>query len=124
MATLSVFIIVLAAVWFAVTNAHEVTVSFMIWEASLPVAFIVILSFAMGFLAGILKLAPGYLKSSYAARKQASALSTTEKERDTLAERASVLEGQMKELAPTAQGIDPLKAAPEEQAPKPPAAAT
>ncbi|GEM_PF-2828761 len=66
---LSLFLSVLVAV-FALLNTAEVTVNFGLFEATGPIALVVILTFALGVVVGALAMIPGRLKR----RKEMKAL--------------------------------------------------
>jgi uncharacterized integral membrane protein len=96
------FSIVIAAVvlWFAIANAAAVTVHLLFWKINASLALVIGGSFILGFLLGVLRLAPGLWGRHFAVRSKERALSETSKERDALAERSKVLEEQVQQLAP------------------------
>jgi len=95
-----------AVLWFAVANASVVTINLIFWDFTASLAVIVGVVFLLGFFLGVLRLAPGILRNRSAVRANKQALIETQKERDALAERSEVLEGQVKQLAPIETKID------------------
>jgi uncharacterized membrane protein YciS (DUF1049 family) len=92
--------IVAAVVWFAIANAAPVTVHVFLWDVTGSLALVVGVMFLLGFVLGVLRLAPGFFRGRAAARENKRALLETKKERDTLAERSDTLEEQVRQLAP------------------------
>jgi uncharacterized integral membrane protein len=100
MQTLLSLIIIAAVLWFAITNAAAITVNVFLWEINASLALVIAGAFLLGFLLGVLRLAPALWRNRKAARMHELAHAELKKERDALAERASVLEDQVRQLAP------------------------
>ena len=98
MRTIFSIIILIAVVWLALSNSHVVSVKLFFWDYSLSFAIIVGVSFLLGFLLGVLRLAPGFLSSKRSAQKRGKSLAKTEQERDVLRERTEVLEDQISQI--------------------------
>jgi len=63
-------LITIALVLFAVQNADVVTVTFLAFHVEGSLAFILVVVFALGFLAGILVTVPSFWRKSSALREQ------------------------------------------------------
>lgn len=74
---LSLLLSVLVAV-FALLNTTEVTVNFGLFEATGPIALVVILTFALGVAVGMLAMVPGRLKRRKALKTLKKSLSKPE----------------------------------------------
>jgi lipopolysaccharide assembly protein A len=92
--------LVALVLWFAAENATTVALDLFLWDINVSLALIVGVAFLLGFLLGVLRLAPGFWRGHFAARESKRALDVTKKERDALAERSQVLEEQVQQLAP------------------------
>jgi uncharacterized membrane protein YciS (DUF1049 family) len=97
-------LIIGAVLWFAVANASVVTINLIFWEVSASIALVVGIVFVLGFLLGVLRLAPGFLRNRSAARANERTLNEVQKERDSLKERSHTLEEQVRQLAPLETG--------------------
>ena len=96
-------LILIAVLWFAVTNAPLVVVHLFFWTVQASLALVVGITFLLGFLLGVLHLAPGFFRNRSAAIAHAKSLDETRKERDQFAERSKTLEEQVHILAPVAR---------------------
>ena len=61
-------IIVFATAWFAVTNAAPVNINAFFWNIDMSAAVVVLGAFALGFVLGVVRVAPSWLRT----RAQAS----------------------------------------------------
>jgi len=99
-----ILVIVAGVLWFAATNGEPVTLSLFLWELDATLAFTVGAAFILGFIVGVLWLAPSYWRRHVDASSSKRSLEAIKAERDALAERSKVLEEQMRELAPPHEG--------------------
>jgi uncharacterized integral membrane protein len=93
-------IIVVVVLWFAIANAATVTVHLFFWDINASLALVIGCTFILGFLLGVIRLAPGLWSRHIAVRSKERALSETRKERDEFSERSKILEEQVQALAP------------------------
>ena len=52
-------ILLILAVFFAIQNSNALTVKFLLWETTLPVALIIIISLTVGAIIGLVYSIPG-----------------------------------------------------------------
>ena len=103
MRTIFTIIILGGVTWFSISNASAVTLRLFLWEYSVSLALIVVVSFLLGFILGILRLAPGIWSRGASIKQTNKKLSETESERDELTKRNTVLEEKIKSLETTPQ---------------------
>jgi uncharacterized integral membrane protein len=58
-------IIAILAVLFAIQNANIIIVSFLVWQFQGSLALVLLLTFALGFIAGLLIILPKLIKRSF-----------------------------------------------------------
>ena len=95
-------IIIFAVVWFAVTNASAIRINAFFWNVEVSVALLVFIVFALGFVFGVIRVAPAWFRNYSQARKHANTAEHTAQENQELAERVQDLETQLAQ-ARTAQ---------------------
>lgn len=77
----ALIVVLVLAVAFAVQNTAAVNVSLLLWKSQASLAIVMALCLALGFLAGLLAVAPSFLKGRRHARnlqRQLSKLDTTD----------------------------------------------
>ena len=99
MRTLFSIIILGGVIWFAIGNAEAVTLKLFLWEYSVSLALIVGVCFLLGFIIGLLRLAPGLWSKGSSAKQANKKLMQMEIEREELKKRIKELE-QVEETTP------------------------
>jgi uncharacterized integral membrane protein len=92
MRTIFTIIILAGVTWFAIGNAEAVTLKLFLWEYSVSLALIVVISFILGFILGLLRLAPGLLSKKSQTKQAQEQLTQVTKERDELQTKLQKLE--------------------------------
>lgn len=100
MRTLLIIGIASAVLWFAIANASTITLNLFIWNVDISLALFTGITLLIGFLLGVLRLAPGFWRGRSAAKKSEKELADIRGRHDVLAERSRVLEEQIHKLAP------------------------
>lgn len=67
-------IIVFAVMWFAVTNATAVNINAFFWNISVSTAIVVFISFVLGFIFGVVRVAPSWFRKRLQVGKGQKAL--------------------------------------------------
>jgi|GEM_PF-3485578 len=99
----AILVLLLGAVWFAITNVAVVTVNVFLWRIDTSLALLIGVVFVSGFFLGLLWLTPGFLRHRSHAHRGETALSAMTKERDELTEKSDVLTDQVHQLAPLSE---------------------
>ncbi len=73
-------VIILALVFFALQNSTVITLTFLVWEYTGSLAFIIALTFAAGILTGILLTVPSWWRKTRAYRASRRRLKELEQE--------------------------------------------
>jgi|TARA_B100000745_G_C20143233_1_gene392073 uncharacterized integral membrane protein len=84
--------IIFAIIWFAVTNANAIPINAFFWNISVSTAVVVFISFALGFLFGVIRIAPAWLKKRIQVGKGHKALDICIQENKEHSERIKQLE--------------------------------
>lgn len=92
MKTFFTIIILGSVIWFAIGNAEDVTLKLFLWEYSVSLALIVGVCFLLGFILGLLRLAPGLWSKGSSAKQASKKLLQAELERDELKKQIAVME--------------------------------
>jgi len=92
-------IFALGVLLFAAMNTQVVTVQLLLWHVTTPLVVIIVATFAIGFLVGMVQLVPGFWRHSVKAKKITAALGALEKERDSLKKHSEGLENQLRQLS-------------------------
>lgn len=92
MRTIFTIIILGGVIWFAIGNAEAVTLKLFLWEYSVSLALIVGICFLLGFILGVLRLAPGLWSKDSSVKQVSKKLFDVELERDKLKKRVAELE--------------------------------
>ncbi|QSH39383.1 LapA family protein [Candidatus Kaiserbacteria bacterium] len=85
-------IIIFAVVWFAVTNASAIHINAFLWNISVSTAVVVFISFALGFIFGVVRIAPSWFKKRMQVGKGHKALDICIQENKEHSERIKQLE--------------------------------
>jgi len=72
-------IIAILAVIFAIQNVNVILISFLIWKFEGSLALVLLLTFVLGFIAGLLILLPKLLKRSFTISNQEKKLDELQK---------------------------------------------
>ncbi len=89
-----VLIIVILAVIFAIQNVNVILVSFLMWKLEGSLALILLFTFVLGFVAGLLILLPKLLKRSFAMSGQKKKLEELQKKPEEKDEPKNITEQQ------------------------------
>ena len=88
-------LIIFAVLWFAVTNATAITINAFLWNISVSTAIVVFVSFALGFVFGVLRVAPSWFKKRSLARTHERHAGIKDQESKELAQRVRELEAEL-----------------------------
>lgn len=99
MGTVFSIVLLAAVLWFAVLNANAVTITLFFWEVESSLALIVGVSLAVGFVFGVLRVAPGFWRYKISSRRFGKDLKSLQTEKNVLLERSRVLEEQIRSLS-------------------------
>jgi putative membrane protein len=75
-----VFVLLLVALTFALLNANPVEISYYVGTAKLPLSLLLVITFAIGCVIGLLITVSWYWRARWDARKLAKKLALSEKE--------------------------------------------
>ncbi len=68
MRTILTWTILGVVLWFSITNVDAITLHLLFWQVTASTALIIFFTFLLGFLFGVVRLAPGLLKKSSSLR--------------------------------------------------------
>lgn len=68
MRTILTWTILGIVLWFSITNVDAITLHLLFWQVTASTALIIFFTFLLGFLFGVVRLAPGLLKKSSSLR--------------------------------------------------------
>ncbi len=91
MRTILTWAILGAVLWFSITNVDAITLHLLFWQVTASTALIIFFTFLLGFLFGVVRLAPGLLKKS-------SSIHTAEQELNALKQKYEVLQNELQKL--------------------------
>lgn len=84
--------IIFAVIWFAVTNATAIHINAFFWNISISTAIVVFISFVLGFVFGVLRVAPSWFRKSAQVGKHQKALDVCQQENKEHTQRIKELE--------------------------------
>ena len=90
--TLISSIILFAVAWFAVTNAAPININAFFWNIDMSAAVVVLGAFALGFVLGVVRVAPSWLRKHTQANKHRKELQVCRTENKESAARIQELE--------------------------------
>ena len=85
-------LILFAVIWFAVSNAASVRLNVFFWNISVSVAVVVFATFVVGFIFGVLRVAPSWFRQNLQAGKHKKELEQCATESQERAQRIKELE--------------------------------
>lgn len=91
--------VAILAVIFALQNITAVTISFFAWQVSGSLSLVLLLALGIGFLVGVLVMAPSVIRTRVAASGERKQKSTLEKELENIKARLDGLLAEKDELA-------------------------
>ncbi|MAZ67582.1 hypothetical protein CL652_02300 [bacterium] len=90
--TVASAVILFGVIWFAVSNASLVNLNIFFWNVSVSAALVIFLTFLVGFMFGVLRIAPSWFKKHSQVGKHQKELQACLKESKGQIERIKELE--------------------------------
>ena len=91
---ITALIIAILAVVFAIQNANIILVSFLMWQFQGSMALVLLLTFVLGFIAGLLIILPKLIKRSFMIPSQKKKLEESQKSLEEKDESKNVIQQQ------------------------------
>ena len=91
---IAALIIAILAVIFAIQNANIILVSFLVWKFQGSLALILLLTFVLGFIAGLLIVLPKLIKRNFIISKQKKKFEDSQKRLEEKDESKNVIQQQ------------------------------
>jgi len=91
---------------FTIGNTNQVTVYFLVWSMTLPLAIVIGTTLLTGYLVGIIHITPSFIKKYADARTSKYDIITIKEERDVLARRIVALEKELRDASDHVQTRD------------------
>lgn len=85
-------IILFAIIWFAVSNATAISLNVFFWNISVSAALVIFLTFLVGFVFGVLRVAPSWFRKHSQMGKGQKDLDVCQKENEKHTQRIKELE--------------------------------
>ncbi len=92
---IAALIIAILAVVFAIQNADIILVSFLVWQFQGSMALVLLLTFVLGFIAGLLIILPKLVKRSFMVSSQKKKLEESQKSLEEKDESKNVTQQQV-----------------------------
>ena len=93
--TITSGLILFAIIWFAVSNAAAVTLNVFFWNVSVSAAFVIFITFLVGFVFGVLRVAPSWFRKHSQIGKQQRDQASLEQVGTNKDERIAKLESEL-----------------------------
>jgi len=84
--------ILFTVIWFAVSNATAVNLNVFFWNISISAALVIFITFLIGFVFGVLRVAPSWFRKKAQAGKHHKELTVCQKENKEHTQRIQELE--------------------------------
>ena len=84
--------ILFAIIWFAVSNATAVTLNVFLWNISVSAALVIFVTFLIGFVFGVVRVAPSWFRKHALTGRQHKELGVCQKENEESTRRIKELE--------------------------------
>lgn len=88
-------LIIFAVIWFTVTNASLININAFFWNVSISTALVVFVAFMLGFVFGVIRVAPAWFRKHSLMKKSVRTAGLKTEESKELAQRVRELEAEL-----------------------------
>lgn len=99
-------VILFGIIWFAVSNAALVNLNVFFWNVSVSAALVIFITFIMGFVFGVIRVAPSWFRKHSQIGKHQKELQTCMTENKANMQRIKELEVELASLRQEARPVD------------------